>query len=177
MEKTIGKYKIKVIQDMNADSPDIWRDEERFLVYDHRQFSVQRKGFNAREIFEATKKKKTFNGYWVFPVYAYIHGGVALSVGSHNFPDARWDVSMSGFALIKRESGTYTEKTAFKAAEGLIEEWNQYLSGDVYGYKIVDENDDEIESNWGYYGSECCMTEAESIVEFLINENNLTIEV
>jgi hypothetical protein len=82
---------------------------------------------------------------------------------------------MKGFALIKRESGTYTEKVALKAAEGLIEEWNQYLSGDVYGYKIF-ELDEEIDSCYGFYGSEeYCMTEAESVVDYYIKNDELII--
>jgi len=184
MEKKIENYIIKVKREYQPESPDSWGDDEGFLVYDHRDFCVQRKGYDAREIFESVQKKKTFEGYWVFPVYAYIHGGVSLSVGSHNFPDARWDVSMKGFALIKREPGSYTEKAALKAAEGLIETWNQYLSGEVYEYRIYEKSKDEtgkkqkdlIDSCSGFYGKNECLSEAESIVNHII-ENKLTIEV
>jgi hypothetical protein len=185
MKKKIGNYVIKVKQEEQPESPDNWGDEERFLVYDHRQFYVKRDGFTPKEIFLETKKKKTYKGFWVFPVYAYIHSGVSLSVGSHNFPDARWDVSMSGFALIKRESGTYTEKLALNAAEGLIEMWNQYLSGEVYEYRIFEKSKDEngnkqkemIDSSSGFYCENGCMLEAESIVNHIIEKHDLTIEV
>jgi len=50
------------------------------------------------------------------------------------------------------------EADAEKAAHGLVETWNQYLSGDVYGVivEVMDETgapiDDEKDSCWGYYG-------------------------
>jgi len=177
-EKRIGDYLIKIFPDESAESPNEWGDEERFLVFDHRDFYVQRDGFDPKDIFEDGEKVK---GYHVFRCYAYIHSGVALSVGSHSFPDARWDVSFKGFWLIKREKGTWTRAQALKAATDLCDTWNQYLSGDVYGYEIskvlsVDEdgNPDELEeldSVWGYYGESECLKEAESIVEYYQTQN------
>ena len=171
-EKRIGKYLIKIIPDTDAERPDRRDDDFAFLVYDHRQFYVAKKGFEPRDIFDHLNTgKKTYDGYWAFVVYAYIHGGVALSVGSHNFPDAQWDVSTTGFALIKREKGMYTREKALKAAKSLIETWNQYLSGDVYGYQIceidADGEENELDSCWGFYGQDECMKEAESIVEVI----------
>jgi len=171
-EKRIGDYLIKIIPDNQAECPNDWGDDSRFLVFDHRQFYAERKGYSPTEIFENGEKEK---GFFVFRCFAYIHGGVALSVGDHSFPDARWDVSFKGFWLIKREKGTWTRAHALKAAQGLCETWNQYLSGDVYGYKIskvLSEDEDgnpedleELDSCWGYYGEDECLKEAEGIVE------------
>lgn len=185
--KTIGKYKIHVVQDEHADSPDQWKNEDAFIVYDHRQFCVKRKGFEPRDIFDRlilkSNKWKTYDGYYTFVLYAYIHSGVALSVGDHNFPDARWDVSSTGYVLVKRQKGIYDRKKAFKLAESITKEWNEYLCGDVYGYKIfdttgIDEDDDDlgfdemVDSCWGFYGDhESCMTEAVSMVEAMIEKD------
>lgn len=181
-EKRIGNYLIEIFPDESDDSPNDWGDEERFLVFDHRQFYVERKGFDPREIFMNGGKVK---GFFVFNCYAYIHSGVALSVGDHSFPDARWDVSSTGYWLVKREKGTWTRDAAFKAAQSLCDTWNQYLSGDVYGFKVSKittcdkghEHEEEIESCWGFYGQEECMKEAESIVEFEIKYENENSEV
>lgn len=139
-------YEIEIHTDDYADSPDVWDDEERFLVFDHRNFYVERKGFNPTDIF---KDRERVKGYHVFRCYAYIHSGVVLSVGNNDsWPDQRWDVSFKGFWLIKREKGTWKEEDARKAAELLCDEWNQYLSGDVYGYTS------EAGSCWGFYGDD-----------------------
>jgi hypothetical protein len=179
--KRIGKYKIEVVQDEMADSPDCWGNEDAFVVYDHRQFYVKREGFDPKEIGEHMENtgRLFYDGYFVFPLYAYIHSGVALSVGNHDFPDARWDVSMSGWVLVKREKGMYRRARAFKLAEAITEEWNQYLSGDVYGYKVSDmtgcKDDEEgevVHSCWGFYGDhEYCMTEGVAEAEGCIEND------
>lgn len=166
-EKKIGKYLIKIYPDDGNESPNDWWDDEKFLIFDHRDLYVERDGFNPDDIFE---NGETVKGYHVFRCYAYIHGGVALDVDSHTFPDARWDVSFKGFWLIKRVKGTWTRKHALTAALDLCKTWNQYLSGDVYCYKIYNENDEEIDSCWGYYGVESCMEAAEDIVNYLIDD-------
>jgi hypothetical protein len=174
--KQIGKYKIEVVQDEDPQSPDDWGNDDAFVVYDHGQFDVRRKGFEPRDIFDHIQKVKRgfYDGYYVFVLYAYIHSGVVLSVGSHNFPDARWDVSSTGFVLVKRQKGwTWRRKTAFKVAESITEDWNQFLSGGVYGYKVTDtETDTEVDSCWGFYGElEICMTEATGITESIIEKD------
>jgi len=173
-EKRIGKYLIKILPDNNPMEPE--NDEEfGFIVYDHRQFYVEKKGFEPREIFEHLQSgRKTYNGYWVFVLYAYIHSGVALSVGGHDFPDARWDVSTTGFVMVKREKGTYREKDAMKRAKLVVKVWNEYLGGCACGYEI-DEIDggeeDFVDSCWGWYDTDECMKEAEGVVNYMIEKD------
>ena len=152
-------YKIKIRQDEEYQSPDDWGNEDIFLVYSHRDFEVKRKGFDPQDIFDylsikkALTKENTFeekeeleddlkgyfdyeDEYWIFPVDAYIHSGVHISLANtENYPDRRWDVSTTGYILVNKEDWTEVED-AYKAAESLVEEWNQYLSGEVYGFII-----------------------------------------
>lgn len=163
-------YEIECNYDEDCnESPNDWGDDERFLVYDHRQFYVQRKYFEPAEIFERMQSgKKLFpnNEFWFFPVYAYIHSGVALSLARNRYPFTdRWDVSFKGFALIKREKGSWTEDKAYKQAEDLIKSWNQYLSGEVYFYNS------EVGSCSGYYGDkgyQQMIKEAKSEIDYHI---------
>jgi hypothetical protein len=167
----------KIYYDQDAESPDHWGNDDAFLVYDHRDFTVKRRGFDPSEIFETLNetKRKTFNGYWVFPVYAYIHSGVSLSLGRNSYPfNDRWDVSFKGFALVKRQKGwTYTEKKAYKVAETIVSEWNQYLSGDVYGFVIEDHNGEHLDSCWGFYGIDYVRSEVNSILGALIKQQQM----
>jgi hypothetical protein len=123
----IIKYKIKdknqelhIFQDSNPESPDDWEDDECFLVYKHREFQVDRKGFDCREIYDfinyppkptlegssgvkdyknalekwENNKGTDYSDYYVFPVDTYIHIVIDLSfAGKGNFPDRIWDVS------------------------------------------------------------------------------------
>lgn len=137
-------YKIKIRQDESCESPDDWGNDDIFLVYAHRQFDVRRKGFEPRKIYESLQEIDCcpeYNNYWIFPVDAYIHSGVHISLANtKNYPDRRWDVSTTGYILASKEDWTEVED-AYKAAESLVEEWNQYLSGEVYGFIIEKPNE------------------------------------
>lgn len=154
--KTTAKLTIKIVQDEYPLSPSEDGDENLFLVYEHRSFSVDRKHFNPREIYEkiSSTKKVEYADFFVFTVFAYIHSGVALSLSREGYPfNDQWDVSSTGFILASKKEFKKREK-AYKAAEGLIEYWNNYLSGNVYGYEIVNEEGEVYESCYGYFGDE-----------------------
>lgn len=160
MNDIIAEYKhagciIKVHQDELAEGPNQWGDTNIFLVANHRDFYVPEPGEkrapnDPEELIERYKKT-----HWIFPLEAYIHGGVHLSFGSEgNYPDRRWDVSQLGFIFASKKEWRLS-KSARKAAASLIETWNQYLGGEVYGYTVEDEETgEEGDSCWGYYGYE-----------------------
>jgi len=170
-EKKIGDYLIRVVPDeYNDDNPNDWCDDN-FLLSEQPSFSVTKDGFDPVEINDNGEK---LTGYHVFRCFAYIHGGVALSVQSHNFPDARWDVSFVGYWVIKRQKGNWTKKQALKTAKNLCDTWNNILSGSACGFKIyeLDNNiETKIESVWGFYDVDECMSEAESFVSSFIESN------
>jgi len=149
MEKVKYKDYLITIKDDDAESPNAWMDENRILVYDHRQFTVDRKGFEPMEIFQAMMEPALYKGYHVFPLYAYIHSGVSLSL---TYNGDRWDTSMKGFILIKDgEEGVTSREEALKPAEDLVELWNSYLEGS-YWFNIKNPEGDEIDSCGGFYG-------------------------
>jgi len=127
-----------LVQDESADSPDRFSDDSIFLVHYHRDMwvpsermtdDVLRAWYLGEESEEVSKIERD---YWIFPVAAYIHSGVVLSLGNgRGFPDYRWDVSHVG-AVFASKGEWQDEKKAEEAAEQLITSWNEYLAGDVY---------------------------------------------
>ena len=84
-----------------------------------------------------------------------------------------FDVSFKGFALIKKAKGSYTMKKAYLIAEGIVEEWNDYLHGNVYGFITKDANDNEIDSCWGFYGdweNSGILDEAKNSIDYAVKE-------
>jgi hypothetical protein len=156
--------KIRIEQDEDAQSPQEHGDDGLFLVADHRDFFVppgKDRRFEVQEVIDEHRKT-----HWVFLLEAYIHSGVRLALaGEGNFPDRQWDVSTLG-AVFVAKSEWRLRKSARKAAESLIAEWNQYLSGDVWGYVIEDDNGTHIDSCWGFYGREYCEQEAQSALKY-----------
>lgn len=164
---------IEIIHDEYADSPDAWGNEDAFVVYDHRSFTVKRKGFDPEDIFEHMQetKRPLYDGYWYFPLFAYIHGGVSLSVSRSGWPfTCGFDTSFKGFVMVKRQKGwTWTRDKAMKVAESIAEEWNDYLSGNVYGYNVETTGD----SCWGYYGDwdkSGCLDEAKYCIDHYLKD-------
>lgn len=64
--------------------------------------------------------------------------------------------------FITKDTSEITEPE--KCAEGLVEQWNQYLSGDVWGYEIEDPDGVHVDSCCGFYGLEYCKEEARNAV-------------
>jgi len=150
---------IEIYQDWNSDSPQDWGDEEVFLVAFHRDFTVGVEGFSQEvcqlinekpsDIYDESLRervKQIKREYHVFGLEAYIHSGVSLSLSHEgNYPDRQWDVSQLGLVFVSKEH-CRLHKTARARALGLIETWNDNLSGNVYGYSVGDD------SCWGFYG-------------------------
>lgn len=156
----MSNYRYEITKDHNASSPDDWGDSEIFLVYDHRDFTIKRDGFEPKEIYAYSEKlNDDYNDYFIFPVYAYIHSGVSLSL-EHN--GDRWDTSMRGYAVIAKTLREDLDLGLARSyANDLIDEWNVYLNGEIYCYEIFDEDDEIVESCGGFYSFDECEKEAE----------------
>lgn len=95
------------------------------------------------------------------PVYAYIHGGISLSTKPFHCP---WDSAQSGYIYADYDKirtwygwKKLTKKRIDHVQTWLeceIEQFNQWLSGQVYGFKTFNKaTGDEIDSCWGIYDS------------------------
>jgi hypothetical protein len=157
----------KIESDDFAEGPDKWWDNhDVFLMARHRQFSVDPTGykypFEPRKVVQDLK-----DSHFRFPVEAYIHGGVHLSLaGEGNYPDRRWDVSRVGDVFVRKEDCS-DEKKAKDLAKGLLKNWNAYLAGDVWTIIVKNEDTGEVvKSVGGYYGHQ----EAEKAAKELLAE-------
>jgi hypothetical protein len=156
------RYLVREVEPMNPD--EMSGDENLFLVNYHRDFYIRRDGIIAEAYVCAW-----FNGeripqqetYWIFPLGMYSHSGVILRLGSKSFvgDSGGWDSSMVGVVLASKREW-HLQAKAEKVAECLVQEWNNYLHGDVWGYftdvfdaKTKARIDAECESCWNYNGT------------------------
>lgn len=87
-----------------------------------------------------------------------------------------WDTSMVGIIYmtheeIKKEFGSVDGTTIERAVSLMrseVEEYDQYLRGEVYGYVVADGEDDE-QSCWRFYGRGYVEKEAREVAEMLWN--------
>lgn len=111
----------------------------------------------------------------VSPLYLYDHSG--LSIRTTPF-SCRWDSGQVGFAIIFKsqiEKGWGTlenwRETADRVIEGEVKVYDDYLTGNVYGFEVY--VDDEIaDSCYGFYGDvdEYILGEAKSSAEYHIEK-------
>ena len=183
-------YRIRIEPDENSESPDKWGNDDIFLIYHHRQFTIEREGFDVHELYKAKDE------YYIFPVEAYIHSGISLRLFTGT-KHCKFDSSVSGYVLVRKV--VFSEEDSIKVAESLISDWNMYIGGEVYGYiiekpktiySITKEDFDkellegttvrdleskfsisaeweEVDSCWGYYGdpNDTCLSEAKNIID------------
>ena len=65
--------------------------------------------------------------HYLFPVYAYVHGGVALSLTPFHDP---WDSGRSGTIAVPKKCGD--EAAARQAAQASLKTFAEWLNGEVF---------------------------------------------
>lgn len=99
--------------------------------------------------------------YIALKIYLYDHSGLTICSGPFS---CRWDSGLFGMVAVsiekvKKEYGwkVLTKSRRRKVEEQLqaeIDTYDQYLRGEVYGFRICPADDDSqiIDSCWGYFG-------------------------
>jgi len=166
------KYTLHIEQDNDAQSPREWDNLGTIAAF-RVQYNFDEAGITMEEAQDIAKSKD-----WVsLPVYLYDHSG--LSVSTTGF-SCRLDGGQLGIIYVSKEKALkeFDWKVLTKARrerltlclEEEIKELDQYLTGDVYGYVIKDEDGDVVEYCWGFYGEEYCKKEGEAVLERVVKE-------
>jgi hypothetical protein len=188
--KRIGKYEIEIVPDSDPESPREW-DSLGTMVCFHRRYNLGDKHDYRHSDYDGWEEMekaiiKNENAGVILPLYLYDHSGITISTTGFS---CDWDSGQIGFIFISKEKmlkeygGKIVTKKLKERVEkylvGQVETYDQYLTGDVYGYRIYEvctcdhghEHREEIDSCWGYYGEDSCMEEADSIVNSLIKHD------
>jgi hypothetical protein len=184
--ETVGKYRIDIIQDTDPESPRTW-DNLGTMVCFHNRYNLGDKHDYKSNDYDGWKEMKEEiikreNVGVILPLYLYDHSGITMNTTGFS---CGWDSGQVGFIFISKEKirEEYGVKRVSKKMldrvegylVGEVETYDQYLTGDVYGYRITDtETDEEMDSCWGFYGEDTCMEEGKGIVGYYIeNEPQL----
>ena len=90
-----------------------------------------------------------------YPIYCHDHSRIKLS--TRPFSDA-WDSGEIGWAVVPSDTverefnGDRAEVDA--CVNGELHAFTQYLNGDVTGFTVLDNHNNEIDSCWGFYGTD-----------------------
>lgn len=108
----------------------------------------------------------------LLPLRLLDHSGISMSVGSgaHPCDPGGWDSGQVGWIYCTKKKAVEEfgkkacTKKVIEQAEALlkaeVETYDQFLTGDVWGYVIEDEEGEQLDSCWGMYGADYCEKEA-----------------
>lgn len=166
-------YTIDVRSDYDAESPDQWGDTELFLVGFHDQFSVKRDDIDRNTLraiacggkyedgSEHGEARELMKKYRVFRLDARIYSSADNPhlkleeelAKSMTLDEAynEYDSHFFGAVFVSRKEAR-TTATALKRAKGLLEIWDDYLRGNVYGYTITGPDGEMAGACSGFYG-------------------------
>jgi hypothetical protein len=110
---------------------------------------------------------KSREDFVILPLYLYDHGGITMSTSGFS---CRWDSGQVGYIYcptnkILKEYGNTNLSTLTKVEDILeheVKTYDQYLTGDVYGYKLYKKEKCDlghahlefIDSCYGFYGDD-----------------------
>jgi len=105
------------------------------------------------ELIELTEQMKDVV---LLPLYLYDHSGITIKTHSFSCPFDSGQVGWiyADYDAIKKEYNTVTPETIEKAKnlmESEVKEYDYYLTGQCYGFKLF-EGDNQVDSCWGFYG-------------------------
>lgn len=187
--KRIGNYEIEIHTDESPESPRTSMDNLGKMICFHSRYSLGDKhDYDHRDYSGWEEQKeaiiKNEKVCVILPLYLYDHSGITISTSPFS---CRWDSGQIGWVYVSKErvrkeygvkriNQKLIEKVT-KVLEGEVETYDQYLRGDIYGYKVFEVSPDgekeEKDSCWGFYGQEYCMKEAEDIVGYYLKDEKI----
>jgi hypothetical protein len=184
-EHKVGNYIIEVFPQMNPESPRDW-DNFGTMVCFHRRYNLGDKhNYNGSNYggWEEQRKdiEKNENVCVILPLYLYDHSGITIKTSPFG---CSWDSGQVGWIFISKDKvkkefnlkriSKEVKERAEKILESEVLTYDQYLTGDIYGYEISKvtecelghEHKESLESCWGFYGEDNCMDEAKSVLSY-----------
>lgn len=168
-------YKIKIFQDDSPSDPREWSNLGT-MICSHERYKLGDEQFNPDE-FDGWGHlqrclKEIKGAVIILPLWLYDHSGISMKTYPHG-QYQNWDGGKVGYIYctakdIRENFGVeekcyISDKQMKRAEEILVNEvatYNEYLTGDVYGYKIIKEekckccghiSEEEIDSNWDIF--------------------------
>lgn len=174
-------YTIEIEQDPDPMNPRTEFDNVTKMACFHKRYILGDKdhcGFDDRDFSNWDEMERGIfareNVAVIRPLYMYDHSGITIKTTPFSCP---WDSGQIGFVWITKETALkdfgirrLTKKNIDRLAMALyadVETYDNYLTGEVYGYKVLDPDGEEVDSCWGFFGGDSpyMMEEAKGAVD------------
>lgn len=118
--------------------------------------------------------------YFLLPLFLYDHSGITMNTSGFYSP---WDSGQVGVIAVLKETvldemdwKRISKQRAEKVYQWLREEveiYDQYLRGEIYGFRVETEDGDVLDSCWGYFDADYCMTEGVSAAKHIAQDEKV----
>lgn len=118
---------------------------------------------------------------FALPLFLYDHSGITIKTTPFS---CSWDSGCIGYIYTTKEKleerglNDLTESEIYEALKQEVKTYDQYLTGDIYHYSILNSENEVIDSCGGFYGFDDTLTECKAIIDQLNNkeevQNDLT---
>lgn len=171
------KFKLEIEQDSSPESPRTW-DNLGTMVCFHKRYDLGDKTDYRSEDYDSWGELKqgiidNEGEVFMLPLYLYDHSGITMSTRPFN---CNWDSGQVGYIFVSKnkvKKEGIDETKVLDYLKGEVETYDQYLTGDVWGYRIYEietcslghEHKTLVDSCWGFFGEEYAEQEGKSLLE------------
>lgn len=171
-------YRIEIYLDEDPPNPRTEWDNFGHMICFHSRYNLGDKhNMSLEDAKELEKSKDVIS----LPLYLYDHSELTIRTYPFSCP---WDSGKIGFVYVTKEEvrKEYSCKLVTKEIKekvinllrSEVEEYNNYLTGEVYGYRIVDDNEEERDSCWGFFGNkgrEMILSDCKQMIDYYVEED------
>jgi hypothetical protein len=165
-----GGHTLRTYHDECCESPREW-DTLGTIYSNHNEYNPDRHTLD--EILDDEGNLSITDTHYYVRVYAYIHGGIALST-TREWPfNDKWDSGLFGIIAVGKDTVAktfpeWTEDDVAKALECEVRLLDDWYNGRCYGFVLTDRYGEEVDSCRGYIGHDAyrdMVSEAEFVAE------------
>lgn len=152
-------YSVEIVQDINSTSPRKDCNNLGTMLCRHCDYNLgDVQASSGQEIIDMIEDLDNSGGLWL-PLYLYDHSGITMSTTKFS---CSWDSGQVGIIYITREKiikeysckriSKKLKENIYKCLKAEVQEYDYYLTGNSWGYRIKDSDGKEVDSCFGFYG-------------------------
>lgn len=163
-------FRVSVVYDDSPESPREWDNLGTVVLIDRCRYDFGDEKADQDEL----RRIGLDENFIKLPIYLYDHSGITINTTGFS---CGWDSGMVGMIYMTKQTAIENwgkkiltkdvRDKAFACLRAEIETLDQYITGQVYGYRVYDPQGEELDSCWGFYGgSDYCLGEGLDVAKY-----------
>ena len=159
--KCIPEQTLSIYRDTFSESPREWDNLSHIMFFQRRYNLGDKHNYNSDDFFSwdvlEEYLRENEGAYIMHPLSFYDdRNGIVISIDEST---ERWDSERDGVIYVTKQTieceygklTPETEELVEKILRGEVNDYNQYLHGEVYGFVIRNADGEIVDEEWGYY--------------------------